>query len=152
MSREVLKSRAVHLTTVGLATFALSGCNVFKQEEKGVPGCSAEHVMRHHPLKNPDHSAAKLLSGITLLRARLGDEDLLSVSLAERSDYAYPIDAIYNKKSNNFYDLSDSKVDEPEEIFCHGADENQLYLSPEAFAVKGALKSIGKDVDRIKVE
>ena len=152
LNKESYINRLTSYAAIGLAFAALSGCGKKEANHQSqLRECYPEHIAAHNPLSKPNVSAAKLLRGIAILRGRLPRDNIISEQRIALTDYFYPIDAVYNKDNDNYYNLQSSKVNDPGEMFCFDSKTDQTYYSEAAYLAINSLKSAGIDINSVRV-
>ncbi len=153
MKRLENQERYTKPTMVALAigAFVLSGCRDSQRQADGVYPCQPHSTKDSRPLKDPEKASAKLLRGVEILRTRIMRDTIVSSDRVAGSDYMFAIQAVYVRQENGYYNLSESKVDDPSEMLCYDEKSDAEFFTPAAREAIHELRAVGIDVSEIDV-
>lgn len=119
-------------------------------EEKGkekIEPCPQGYIIEQEPLENPSGAHQALQKAIAELRSNLPADSVINISDVPE-DYTGATDAVFRDGSGGNVILDgDTQIDEPGEVFCHGANRNNVFFSPQAEAGIGAIESVDITVE-----
>ena len=145
---ESLNSKKVRTSLVAsVATLALAACG--DKGKNAISACPAGYTIGGKQLTAVPEAQRSLQKGVAELRTHMpAIEDAVRIASIDLK-YIGAAQAVFNRSSSDhFLNVSqETRVDDTSEVFCHGAQADEIFFSPQADAAIGALASAG-----IKVE
>lgn len=117
-----------------------------------INACPEEYLQEAKELQSISESQYHLQKGVAQLRRDAGkgtesySQNVLEESIDDR--YSSAVDAVFHDQNDSWKDFSEeTKVDDLSEAFCHGPTKDQVFFSPAADRVIGALATVGIKVN-----